>query len=86
MGAASVTYLELPVDEFPTIIMLEQGDAISGTILHKDDSVAFALVEVRDSKDQLYATTMTDDRGKFQVRVHWEGPGGDVDLPLDSGL
>ena len=84
-GEASVTYVETPVEEFPAIIMLERGDAISGTIQHKDQPVAFALVEVRDSDDQLYATTLTDENGEFQVRVRWEGASGDVLLPLDTG-
>ena len=85
-GQASVTYIEAPVEDFPSIIMLERGDTIQGSILHKDDPVAFAIVEVRDSEDQLYATTVSDDNGEFQVRVRWEGAGGEVGLPLDTGL
>jgi hypothetical protein len=81
-GEASVTYIETPVEDFPPIIMLEHGDAISGTISHGDEPVAFALVEVRDSEDQLYATTLTDELGAFEVRVRWDGH--PVDLPLDT--
>ncbi len=81
-GEASVTYIETPVEDFPPIIMLEHGDAISGTISHEDAPVAFALVEVRDSDDQLYATTLTDEEGAFEVRVRWNGQ--TVDLPLDT--
>jgi len=82
-GEASVTYIETPVEEFPSIIMLELGDEISGGIQHDDQPVAFALVEVRDSEDQLYATTLTDEDGEFQVRVRWEG--APVSLPFDTG-
>jgi hypothetical protein len=83
-GEASVTYVDAPVADFPAIIMLEEGDAITGTVKQDDQAVAFALVEVRDSDDQLYATTMTDEKGRFEVRVRWEGE--TVDLPLDTGL
>ncbi len=85
-GEASVTYVEVPVEEFPSIIMLEQGDAISGNVHHGDEPVAFALLEVRNSEDQLYATTLTDENGDFQVRVRWLGGGGEIDVPLDTGL
>lgn len=77
-GEASVTYIEVPVDEFPAIIMLDEGQSISGTVVHDDDPVPFALVEVRDSDDQLYATTLSDEYGEFQVRVRWEGSVGDT--------
>ncbi len=77
-GEASVTYIELPVEDFPAIIMLDEGQAISGTVMHDDLPVPFALVEVRDSDDQLYATTLTGENGEFQVRVRWEGSRDDT--------
>ncbi len=77
-GEASVTYVETPVEEFPAIIMLEHGDAISGSIAHDGEPVAFALLEVRDGDDQLYATTLTDENGDFQVRVRWTGGSSDT--------
>jgi hypothetical protein len=77
-GEASVTYIEVPVEEFPAIIMLDEGQAISGAVVHDDEPVPFALVEVRDSEDQLYATTLTDELGEFQVRVRWEGSPDDT--------
>ncbi len=82
-GEASVTYIETPVEEFPSIIMLELGDEISGDIQHDGQPVAFALVEVRDSDDQLYATALTGEDGEFQVRVRWEG--SPISLPFDTG-
>jgi hypothetical protein len=72
-GEAAVTYLEVPVEDFPPIIMLDQGDVISGTVQHDGEPVAWALIEVRNSEEQIYATTLTDEDGGFEVRVHWEG-------------
>ncbi len=72
-GDVAVSFVEVPVEEFPPVIMLERGEAISGVITHDEEPVAFGLVEVRGSDDQLYATTFTDDMGSFEVRVHWEG-------------
>ncbi len=72
-GEASVTYIETPVEDFPSIVMLDVGDLITGAIGNDGEPVAFALIEVRDSDDQLYATTLTDENGNFQVRVRWDG-------------
>jgi hypothetical protein len=72
-GDAAVTFVDVATGEFPAIIMLDEGDAISGVVVHKEAGVAYALIEVRNSRDQLYATTLTDEGGSFAVRVHWDG-------------
>ncbi|MFH1464881.1 MAG: hypothetical protein ABIO70_10900 [Pseudomonadota bacterium] len=72
-GEAAVTYLEVPIDDFPAVLMLDMGDVISGTVKHDDEPVSYAVIEVRDSLDRLYATTLTGEDGGFTVRVHWEG-------------
>ncbi len=69
----AVSFVEVPIEEFPSVIMLQEGEIISGTIQHEEQPVAFALVEVRDSSEQLYATTFTDESGGFEVRVLWDG-------------
>ncbi len=86
-GQAAVSYIDVHVDDFPPIILLEQGQAISGAITHGGkEAVSLALVEVRDSEGQLYATTITDDEGLFQVRVAWEDAqvSYGLDLPADT--
>jgi hypothetical protein len=42
-------------------------------VQHDGEPVAWALIEVRNSEEQIYATTLTDEDGGFEVRVHWEG-------------
>ncbi len=55
-------------DGFITL-QLEEGDLLAGTIESASGPTAFALVEVRAASGDLLATTLTDDRGAFSVRV-----------------
>jgi len=81
-GPSAITYTECPAEAFPQSIQLEVGEVISGQVVDPNLlAVQYALLEVRDADDRLFATTFTDENGEFSVRVAWDdhnGSGGDT--------
>jgi len=73
-GPSAVTHLSTHPESFPQALRLEEGQRISGSATHDGQPVPFALLEVRDSYDVLYAITLTDEQGEFEVWVDWDEP------------
>ncbi len=69
-SSAAVTHLDLAGDDFPAALDLSLGRLLTGRVVHDHQPVQAALVEVRDgSTEQLYATTITDLDGWFEIRL-----------------
>ncbi|MED5369911.1 MAG: carboxypeptidase-like regulatory domain-containing protein [Myxococcota bacterium] len=50
-------------------VLLDAGVQLSGVVLLEGEPVPYSVVDVRDAEDKLWAQTVTDDEGWFQVRV-----------------
>jgi hypothetical protein len=59
------SFAAMDTEEF----QLHEGQLVSGCITHEEGSVGFAPVEVRNDDGLLYASTFTDSKGCFEVRV-----------------
>jgi protocatechuate 3,4-dioxygenase beta subunit len=84
-SSAAVTHLDLDLDgdSFPHGLDLALGRLLTGRIVHDNGPVQAALVEVRDgSTERLYATTITDSDGNFEIRLATDAD----DLPPNDGL
>lgn len=69
-SAAAVTHLDVQGDAFPRGMELALGRLLTGRVVHDDGPVQAALVEVRDgTTERLYATTITDIDGNFEIRL-----------------
>jgi protocatechuate 3,4-dioxygenase beta subunit len=67
---AAVTHLDVGADSFPQGLDLALGTLLTGLVVHDGTPVQAALVEVRDGQtDRLYATTITDLDGNFELRL-----------------
>lgn len=52
---------------------IAEGELITGTVTWQGDAVPYALVDVRDDEDRLFATASTDADGIFEIRVDVTG-------------
>ncbi len=69
-SSAAVTHLDVRGDDFPHGLSLVLGRLLTGRVVHDDLPVQAALVEVRDgATDRLYATTISDLEGNFELRL-----------------
>jgi len=69
-SSAAVTHLDVRGDDFPRGLQLALGRLLTGQVVHDGQPVQAALVEVRDgSTERLYATTITDLDGAFEIRL-----------------
>ncbi len=69
-SSAAVTHMDVEADGFPTGMSLALGRLLTGRVVHEGEPVQAALVEVRDaSTELLYATTLTDSQGAFELRL-----------------
>ncbi len=74
MGAdGASTFLVEPAAEIAarSEIQLSPGLQVHGCVQYQDVVASYMPLEIRDSDDKLYATSMTDDEGCFTVRVDW---------------
>ena len=62
-------YFSAPSDEQQYELRLESGTEISGSILFENAVVPFALVEIRDDENNLLASTLSDNDGRFNLRL-----------------
>ena len=51
------------------IVHLSYGEPVQGRLTSDGAAVRFALIEIRDMDDTLFATALTDNQGRFSVRV-----------------
>ena len=67
------------VDADPTDVLVDDrveiaaGERITGTVTWRGEPVPYAVVDVRDDQDRLFATASTDADGVFEVRVDVSG-------------
>ena len=81
-ASAAVTHLDIHGESFPHSLELALGRLLTGRVVHNDSPVQAALVEVRDgATERLYATTITDLEGYFEIRLATDA---DVLPPNDS--
>jgi hypothetical protein len=81
-SSAAVTHLDVGADSFPRSLELALGSLLTGRVVHDDGPVQAALVEVRDGQtERLYATTITDTDGYFELRL---APDADSLAPNES--
>ncbi len=82
-SSAAVTHLDVQGDSFPRGLDLALGRLLTGRVVHEDGPVQAALVEVRDGRsERLYATTITDLDGNFEIRLATDAD----DLPPNDSL
>ena len=82
-SSAAVTHLDLDGDSFPHGLDLALGRLLTGRVVHDTGPVQAALVEVRDgATERLYATTITDLEGNFEIRLATDAD----DLPPNDSL
>lgn len=67
---AAITRLTVDSDERSVFdLHLDAGVPVDGAVTSDGEPVPYALVEVRDAGGRLYATALTDDQGRFAMRV-----------------
>ena len=54
-------------------VELSEGELIRGDVSYEGEPVPFAVVDIRDSENRLFATGATDADGQFSVRVDVAG-------------
>jgi len=75
MGAdGASTFLVEPAAELSARdeVQLSEGLTVAGCVQYEGVLAAYMPLDVRDSEDKLYATSMTDIDGCFSVKVDWE--------------
>ncbi len=72
-AAGASTFLVEPAAELlgRTDVQLAEGLLVSGCVQYEDVVASYMPLDVRDSDERLYATSMTDLDGCFSVRVDW---------------
>jgi hypothetical protein len=65
-----------PSSETAPLFVLSEGVEFSGTVWASDvdgndQPVPFAVVEVLDDAGRRWGAALTDDRGRYSVRVDW---------------
>ena len=70
---AAVTHIfGVRPEELGDEIALPGGEVVEGVVRYDAESVSYALVEFRDESGNLFAHTVTDSEGNFEVRIQWE--------------
>jgi hypothetical protein len=69
----TATFLQQTAEELQSLekIVLPEGLTVRGCIQYEDIVAAYMPLDVRDSDDRLYATSMTDILGCFSVQIDW---------------
>jgi hypothetical protein len=71
-GLVAVTRLVATPAGLGDTVELDVGRSVTGTVLDHGVAVSYAVVELRDENDGLYASTITAGDGTFSTRVAWE--------------
>ncbi len=73
-SSGASTFLVEPAEELSARaeVALAEGLTVAGCIQYEDVAASYMPLELRDSDEQLYATSMTDLEGCFSVRVDWD--------------
>jgi hypothetical protein len=66
-------------------VTLREGVLVSGSLLFDEETVGFAMVELRDIYDNVVGRTLSDSEGNFSVRVNLPEAPDMTDSTLDSG-
>ena len=62
-------YFTAPSEDQLIELRLESGKEISGSLLFENAIVPFALIEIRDDENNLLASTLSDNDGRFNLRL-----------------
>lgn len=66
-------------------VTLREGVLVSGSLLFDEETVGFAMVELRDIYDNVVGRTLSDSEGNFSVRVNLPDAPDMTGSTIDSG-